>query len=228
MMAGFIKLYRGWRECGVLDVSGPMSEAEAWLWLIENAAWKETARRTTQGGVIKIERGQMHVSLQGLSSAWNWSIKRVRCFLERLEKGSMVGTQKGKGGTLLTICNYSKYQDKGHTEGTQDGKAGAQLGHTQEEDKKKEEKTVGSRKRSATAQIPDDWQPETFRSGECQKIVAGWSPDVVAAQAEKFASHHRAKGNRYADWQAAWKTWVLNSVQFKQPEKKLSDGWVSF
>lgn len=142
-MAGFIKLHRGWRNNPVFLEDEPLTEREAWLWLIENAAWKETHRRTGQGAVVRLERGQMHVSLGSLASAWQWSIKRVRGYLERLTKASMVGTVRDKSGTILTIKNYRKYQDSGHSEGTVEGTDGAQLGHTQEEGKERKEDKKG-------------------------------------------------------------------------------------
>lgn len=143
-MAGFIKLHRGWRDNDIFLGDEPFSEREAWLWLLENATWKKTTRRTGQGGAVHLERGQIHVSFGALSASWKWSIKRVRGFLARLEKGAMVGTASDKRGTVLTIINYSKYQDKGHGSGTGEGTDGAQLGHTQEEGKEgKEDKKGG-------------------------------------------------------------------------------------
>ena len=31
---------------------------------------------------------------------------------------------------------------------------------------------------------------------------------------EHFADHHKAKGSKFADWGAAWRTWVRNSKKF--------------
>lgn len=64
--------------------------------------------------------------------------------------------------------------------------------------------------------IPPDWQPERFGDGtKCQQIVDSWPPGEGAAQLERFAAHHTARGNRFESWQAAWKTWVLNSEDFR-------------
>jgi hypothetical protein len=139
-VTGFIKLYRGWRDDPFFSSDAPFSEAEAWLWLLEKATWKDTVRRTGQGGVVPLERGQLHVSLGSLAAAWNWTIKRVRGFIDRLEKGQKVGTVKGKAGTVLTITNYRKYQDQDACEGTPKGTVRAQSGHTQEEGKERKKK----------------------------------------------------------------------------------------
>lgn len=184
--AGYIKLYRGWRNDPVFNCNGPFSEAEAWLWLIENATWKDTVRRTGQGSTVTLERGQLHVSLGSLAAAWNWSIKRVRGFLDRLENSQMIakngahtgaqkghsqGTVKGKNGTVLTISNYRKYQDQdgpqGTVEGTKKGTVRAQSGHTQEEGKEGKEE-----KKSSKADLPE-WLPADEWAGfvEMRKAI---------------------------------------------------------
>jgi len=63
--------------------------------------------------------------------------------------------------------------------------------------------------------LPADWQPAPFGIGtECRSIVDGWPPGELARQIERFTAHHTAKGSRFENWHAAWKTWVLNSREF--------------
>lgn len=60
--------------------------------------------------------------------------------------------------------------------------------------------------------IPDDWRPLGFSDdSKCSGIINGWPPGELEMQIEHFTSHHRGKGNRFVDWQDAWKTWILNS-----------------
>lgn len=189
-MSGYIKLYRGWREDPIFNDSGPFSEAEAWLWLIENATWKDTVRRTGQGGMATLERGQLHVSLGSLATAWKWSIKRVRGYLDRLEKGHMVGTAKGKAGTVLTITNYRKYQDQdgfeGTAKGTRKGTVRAQLGHTQEEGKEGKEE-----KNSSGADLPswvpvDAWQSFLAMRKAIKKPVTPGAEKLAIAKLDEL------------------------------------------
>lgn len=66
--------------------------------------------------------------------------------------------------------------------------------------------------------LPKGWAPEPFGEGtKCRGIVDAWPDGVLALQVERFAAHHTARGNKFTDWQAAWKTWVLNSEGFSQP-----------
>jgi len=60
--------------------------------------------------------------------------------------------------------------------------------------------------------IPENWRPEPFGKGsKCAEIIATWPAGEMEIQIEHFTAHHRGKGNRFVDWQDAWKTWVLNS-----------------
>src|SRR5690606_30946647 len=109
-MAGYIKLYRGWRDTDGLGASTVYSDWEAWLWLLEHCAWKETTRWNAKGEEIRIEPGQIHVSLQSLSTAWGWHKSAVRRFLARLERVQKAVQSPAQSGTVLTIVNWDKYQ----------------------------------------------------------------------------------------------------------------------
>lgn len=66
--------------------------------------------------------------------------------------------------------------------------------------------------------FPDDWKPEPFGPDtEAARIVAAWPAGEFDRQFERFRDHHRAKGGKFVDWQAAWGTWARNSVQFARP-----------
>ncbi|GAA0471424.1 hypothetical protein GCM10009096_10520 [Parasphingorhabdus litoris] len=210
-MSGFIKLYRGWSDCDLFK-NEPFCERAAWVWLIENAAWKETMRYNYKGEMIPLERGQIHVSLASLESVFGWSKKRIRGFLDRLEKGHMAVTNRAQSGTVLTICNYDKYQNvqhtEGHSQGTVKGTAGAQSGHTQEEGKEiKEEK-----KSARGSRLSSDWKPDD----ECRAYAReerGWGDPTIDAVGEDFRDHWiGASGNNAirSDWSAAWRKWVRN------------------
>lgn len=140
-MSGYIKLHRGWRDCEAFQ-DAPFSEREAWLWLLENVAWKDTHRRAGKGNIIEVGRGQIHTSERTLASIWQWDRKRVTRFLKRLKTAHMITPSMGPSGALITVCNYAKYQSVGAIHGANDGADnGAIHGATQEEGKeeKKEE-----------------------------------------------------------------------------------------
>jgi hypothetical protein len=148
-MSGWIRLHRGWRDCEFFSAYHQplLSEREAWIWLIENAAWKETERSAFSGQRIGLERGQIHTSLRALQTAWGWDKSRVERYLNRLQKWDMIRTLSGKDGRTLTICNYETYQGSRDTDEKPTGHNPRNEQDTQEEDKnkkgKKEEKKDG-------------------------------------------------------------------------------------
>lgn len=157
-MSGWIRLHRGWRDCDVFG-DEPMTEREAWLWLIEKAAWKPCVRSNAKGERVKIERGQFHTSLRTLGAAWGWGKNKVARFMERLVDHDMAGTASGQSGLVVTILNYDKYQDERDGRDTETGTASGQPRDTQEEGKEvKEESKSRKRERTPDFEVPD-WVP---------------------------------------------------------------------
>ncbi len=135
-MSGWIALHRGWRDCEAFeDDATPMSEREAWVWLIENAAWKDTRRRNMKGERIDVRRGQFHTSLRTLGDTFGWGKNKVSRYLEKLVRYGMVGTASGQSGVLITICNYDRYQDISENKEVVPGTVAGQSRDTQEQGK---------------------------------------------------------------------------------------------
>lgn len=143
-MTGYIKLHRGWRDNDLFK--GEYSRADAWVWLIERAAWKP-AKVRIKGQTVQIERGELSFSVRFMAEAWGWSKSRVDRFLADLRSETMIETRSkigtsaghnaGQGQSIITICNYSKYQDRdGLERDNDDAKSGTKSG--QQRDKEEE------------------------------------------------------------------------------------------
>lgn len=143
-MVGFFKVHRGWRDCPVL--SGEYSRADAWLWLIEHAQWKKT-RAKIKGAVVDLDRGDLTFSQRFLAEKWGWSKSRVDRFMADLRAEGMISTRSkigasadhkaGQGQSIITICNYEKYQavdidERGNVEPQSGASAGQQRGKEEE------------------------------------------------------------------------------------------------
>lgn len=87
----------------------PFSRRDAWVWLIESAAFA-TQRIGVGGKTVDVRRGQLCHSLRFMAKAWRWDEARVRRFLKRAEVEKMVACVIDAGRTLVTICNYEQYQ----------------------------------------------------------------------------------------------------------------------
>jgi hypothetical protein len=160
-MAGYIKLHRGWRDTDGLLPSKEFSDFEAWLWILENAAWKDGHRFNAKGELVPIERGQMHVSIRALQGVFGWSKARVERFLTRLKTVAKVTLEAGQSGTILTVCNYEKYQggEDSHKPGLE---TAASPDRGQPRDTHKEGKEGKEGKNSAAAPRPSDVSGEVW------------------------------------------------------------------
>lgn len=86
------------------------SRFEAWLDLVQSARFEDT-KQLIGNRFIEVKRGQILVSLRFLASRWQWSTKKVNSFLDLLIQDKMIikETPKETGQTVVTICNYDKY-----------------------------------------------------------------------------------------------------------------------
>ena len=120
---GFFAIDRGvWDH--PLFAREKFSEREAWLWMLSAAAWADTRVRIGKS-VIEIRRGQLAFATRFLAGKWMWAHSKVVRYLNRLKSDTMIVTEPTRDATLITICNYDKYQssrnaDETHT-GTQAG-----------------------------------------------------------------------------------------------------------
>lgn len=111
-MTGFFAVSRDfWADTAFRDE--PMSEREAFLWLISKAAFRDRDF-DINGKTVHLKRGQCAGSLRYLASVFKWSEGRVRRYLKRLKTRQMIDTPidaaRDAGLTVITLCNYEKYQ----------------------------------------------------------------------------------------------------------------------
>ena len=60
--------------------------------------------------------------------------------------------------------------------------------------------------------LPSGWQP----SGKTAENMRGKFPNLdLNLEAEKFQDYHRAKGSKFADWDAAFRTWCRNAEKYR-------------
>ena len=81
------------------------------------------------GSPIIIQRGQWLTSTLNLSGKWGWSRHKVSTFLKTLENDNMILTEKDNKRTLITVVNYSVYQDADFEVGHQTDIDGTSRGH---------------------------------------------------------------------------------------------------
>ena len=103
------------------------SRFEAWIDLIQLMCYKkEGDEKIINGVVVRFKRSQYPVSYSFLSQRWNWSIHKVRIFINLLKSEKQASTETTNVTTILTLINYDTYnpisQAEGQAEGQADGK----------------------------------------------------------------------------------------------------------
>lgn len=215
-MSGFYLMHRGWRDKAIFGRT--YSRAEAWLWLIENTCFKPT-EYDIRGKTVIIERGQICASRDQLAKAWNWSGSAVERFLTRLKTEQMIGQETGQGKSVITICNYEKYQTiqskTGQPTGQPTGQTSDRLRTAKEIREQGKERTIDKSivDRARGSRLPKDFEiPPEWQQWAMDE--RHWRADEARAEAANFVDFWHGKAGKDAvkqDWHATWRVWIRNS-----------------
>lgn len=115
---GYFALYRGTLDHPVFKKER-FTEALAWVWMIEAAAYAPK-REFHLGREVQIEPGQFSRSIRELARIWQWEKTRVERYFEKLRRAKMIELETATGVTIVTVCNYLKFQP-GQWEGRDSG-----------------------------------------------------------------------------------------------------------
>lgn len=123
MNNGWIKISRGITEHWLWEDA---ERLKWWIDLLMLAAW-ENKKKLVQGRLVEIERGQAIISVRSLQERWAKRDKKGRVlskpsertvinYLRLLEEDGMILRQNRQHQiTMLTICNYERYQAHDNT-----------------------------------------------------------------------------------------------------------------
>jgi hypothetical protein len=227
MSGGFFVIDRGvWDHPGF--ASETFTELQAWFWLISSAAWEPCQVRVGRA-TFDLERGQCAFAMRFLATKWRWSEPRVRRFLKRRASDAQVLVLATREATLITICKYNDYQLMRRADVPEND-----AGLNQERRKEEEIKTLIT-KNSSSAETksrkkPARSMPDIFPASDAMRTYAEKRgnkfeippcfafnkarPGPAQTMFEAFKNHHAAKGSQFADWDAAWRTWVDNQAKW--------------
>jgi len=140
------------------------AEALAFAWLFARAAWKETRVRY-KGHAVSLKRGQLAVSIRDMADALDRDKAWIERLFKRLRAETMIETVAEAGVSVITICNYDKYQPKSDADKaideTVDETDARQTRDTEQRREKGKEVKVEARKRASRTpefEVPD-WVP---------------------------------------------------------------------
>ena len=165
MSEGWIKLHRKLFSHFLWDERRSFSRFEAWMDLIQSAAYLDDNSTLIDGKLIKWNRSQYPASLSFLSTRWRWSISKTRGFLNLLEKDGMITKSITQGITVITLCNYDTYNAKPQAESTSTASQGQGEGkeRTTNQGSKTIEYNLTEREREHALDFLKDKFPERFK-----------------------------------------------------------------
>jgi hypothetical protein len=114
-MSGWIKIHREITDHWIFQ------DAEKFKWWIDllMMASHEDVKKIIGSQLTELKRGQLIASNSFLSERWKTSESSVRRYLGLLESDNMVVRCTNRKITIITICNYERYQvneSKGRTD----------------------------------------------------------------------------------------------------------------
>jgi hypothetical protein len=183
---------------------GPYDRRSAWLWLIANAAWKDHRSRT-RGGMIDIKRGEVVASSERLAEIWGWSRKKVRTFLGELTAEGMIakGPAKNQYVTIISICNYDKYQSVAAKEATERASEGPAKGQRRASEGPHSTKDTKDTSKDNTPTVEQVAAREAGRPADAVKAAFNGQTESMVAE---VAAHMQGDT-------AAAKAWLLTTLQ---------------
>ena len=110
-MAGFVKIDRRFNEW---EWASSPNMVSVFIHCLIEANYKD---KRFQG--IEVPRGSFVMSLEGFSKKCGVTIKQLRTCLEKLEKTGEITKKSTNRFTVISVCNYCKYQDEGQTDDKQ-------------------------------------------------------------------------------------------------------------
>jgi hypothetical protein len=149
-------------------------------------------------------------------------------FLVYLEKQQQINLELNGNLITVEIPKMEALKDN-HTSG-QTKKLRSDLALEKEKEKeldKEEEKKVKEKKETSVSFLPNKPQknktalPEDFQITEALKA---WATEnfgllengFLQRETEKWRDHHTANGNKFINWEAAWRKWMRQAVEWSR------------
>ncbi len=246
LMSDFIVIDRAMMDHPVVGIHKPKRFA-AWAWMISKARWKRSPG-TVNDHPITLERGQFSCSIRFMAQRVGMTVQELRTLLIALKTNTMINTAVVEGQTVITICNYDKYQSvrKNRTvELTQPetqeqhsfNTASTQTRTKEPRNQGKEgnppapfdnlfddkEKPDGPKPRKRRTAIPEDWKPTPNHHELGQR--EGYAPAEVEWLADDFRDW-TVNGKGYTNWNAAFSTSLRSDISRRKiaEKRKMSRG----
>ncbi|MDD6477061.1 MAG: hypothetical protein PUF69_04940 [Eubacteriales bacterium] len=234
----YIKLFRKATENDLFNEK-PFDRWHAFEWLLLKACRFEKTE-VIKGQVVKLETGQLIVSLRKLAETFGWSRGKLERFCTMLESMQMASfdraTYGASVGTIVTIENYSRYQDGratseatyDTTDSTSDSTTNRATDSTSIKKEKKDKKDKNNIYNSARTRVSHGDGVSKFTKPTLQEVKAYCIERKNDVDPERFIDFYESNGwmvgkNRMKDWRAAVRNWERNKAS-KSAEQVQQEG----
>ena len=219
MATGWIKLSRQIQECDLLwdSINEPFDRRSAWidLLLMANHRDKEIM---FNGKAITVERGQRITSMRALAEKWHWSREKVKRYLDLLESENMIIRESDKRRTLLTIVNYSKFQDEQATdEPPIEPQNEPQTSHRQVINKN--DKNDKNDKKN----IYGEFGNVKLSDQERQKLIDEYGENLTNKAIKAVDEYCQQYGKKYKDYYLAIRKWGIDAAKKANGDERDED-----
>lgn len=140
------------------------AEALAFAWMVIRAQWCAKRVRYKER-LIDLKRGQLAISTRDMASAMDRDKAWIERLWKRLKSDAMIETVAEAGVTVVTICNYGKYQadrDTDETAGETPAETDARQGQDTEQGREKGKKISSGAKAPSPRAIADAFPRPDF------------------------------------------------------------------
>jgi len=218
-MNGWVKLYRQFLDW---EWAGDPKMVALFVRLLILASNRDT---TWQG--VELKRGEAVVGLHALSSASGVSVRGIRTCLSRLELSGEIIKKSTNKFTVLTICNYEKYQATDTDQRQTNDKQTTNKRQHREKLRNKENNSYDDDPR-----FVEFWQryprkekkPAALRAWTKQKCGNGLFNEVMTGLERYLAGPWKGKDTQYIPHPSSW----LNDQRWNDEieNKEKDDGWL--
>lgn len=207
-MAGYIKLYRDIQKHWIWE-DKPYSRGQAWTDLLFMANYKPS-KFPCGDEIIEVDRGSLVTSELKLMERWGWSKTKLRAFLKLLQNDSMILKKTDRKKTIITIVNYSVYQDSETTEEPiKDQK------RTDERPKKDTSNKVNKVKKEKN--IYGIYSNVLLSDDEFQRLVSEFGQENTSKAIEYLSAYKEEKGYKTKNDNLTLRRWVFDAISKRKP-----------
>jgi hypothetical protein len=171
---------------------------------------------------IAINSGQIITSHENLAKQCGLGVQQIRTALNKLKSTGEITSQSTNNYTLITITKWKNYQDDNKPDNnpiTNEQQTDNKRITTTKEGKKErieESIDIAHKAQKQTikrkTRISEDWKlPQEW--GEWAE-AQGLTGEEILKEAEKFRDRQISQGAAYLNWQATWRNWIRNHIEW--------------